>query len=162
MPTPMMLPTISAIAAVRPNWCGCSPSADLPVVPGTSPEMSTLSVIAHPRPAVVRGRRVLPAPVGGGATYRCRAVRGCRHPSEGETGTQAATWDDSHVPPHSSPGRSPLKQAQFDRSLNGLRAGRHAELLVDRPEMGFHGVARNAEGGCHLQVGAGRQELQDA
>jgi hypothetical protein len=48
MPTPMMLPTISAIALVGPNRCDCSPVAGALARPEIPPGRSALSVIVLP------------------------------------------------------------------------------------------------------------------
>src|SRR5215831_4616911 len=144
MPTPMMLPMISAIACGRPNF---GPSA--PVVVCSDPVTSTLSAMAHSWPATV-ARHALHASSCLVPTFVIvsRPPGACRHPSGGDTGRRRA--------------RKALEQAQFHRALDGLRAGLHAELLVDRPQVGFHRVPRDVEGVRHLQVRAGRQQPQDA
>src|SRR5271166_2133073 len=58
--------------------------------------------------------------------------------------------------------RTGSKQTQIDCPLDSLRAGRHPELPVYRPEPALYRVARNIKGGSHLTIGAGRQELQNA
>ena len=47
MPTPMMLPTISAIAAGRPDFCASTPAASSLAEPGTSGGIRTLSAISE-------------------------------------------------------------------------------------------------------------------
>src|SRR5215831_10565582 len=83
MPTPMMLPMISAIACGRPNF---GPSA--PVVVCSDPVTSTLSAMALSWPATV-ARRALLAPSCLVPTFAI--VSGpagkCRHPSGGDTRT---------------------------------------------------------------------------
>ncbi len=58
--------------------------------------------------------------------------------------------------------RAALEQAQFDCALDGLRPGLHPELLVDRPQVGLDRVTGDIEDVCHLEVGAGRQQLENA
>src|SRR5215469_15319093 len=108
MPTPMMLPMISAIACGRPNF---GPSA--PVVVCSDPVTSTLSDMLTPGRLRWRGVRPLAS--------RClvptvamvsRPRARCRHPSGGDSGRRCAA--------------EVLEQAQFHRALDGLRAGLHA------------------------------------
>jgi hypothetical protein len=54
------------------------------------------------------------------------------------------------------------EQAQVDCPPEGFRPGHYAELLVDRLEVAFYRVAGNVKSGSDLQVGAARQELEDA
>jgi len=53
------------------------------------------------------------------------------------------------------------EQPEIHGPLNRFRARRHTQLLVYRPEVGFHGIARNVKSACYLQIGSGWQQLQD-
>src|SRR5262249_24953176 len=74
-----------------------------------------------------------------------RATQECRHPSEGDLRPRpprrgrprrrtAGLTPDPPAPPALS------EEAQLDRPRNGLRARRRAQLVVDRPEVGFYRV----------------------
>src|SRR6516165_7874576 len=81
MPTPMMLPTISAIACGRPNF---GPSA--PVVVCSDPVTSTLSDMLTPAPATVARRRAACVQLSGpDVRIVSRQPGRCRHPSGGDS-----------------------------------------------------------------------------
>src|SRR5690348_14354111 len=144
MPTPMMLPMISAIACGRPNF---GPSASVAVA--SDPVTSTLSDMTHSWPATVARHAPACVPLSG------PDVRILSRPP-GSVVTHPGVIRAAGAP------RAALEQAQFDRALDGLRAGLHAELLVDRSQVGFHRVPRDVESVRYLQVRAGRQQPQDA
>src|SRR5271166_6460674 len=81
-------------------------------------------------PGVIPGS--LPTPSGGhGSADRCARLRHARTAGRSQS-------------------RAISEQAQVGCPLDGLRAGRYPELLVDRPEVGLHRVAGNVKSGGGL------------